>query len=147
MKKIILISISILVFSIFVFAFTIFASNNNVANNVAKRLEDIPLPENTQYIENVSRAGKMVGNGNGMQYFGAILIKSELPLEQLKNHYSNFAENEWDCIVENQLNNSIQAIESGDLEFKSEISSDNYFIVYSWGSNKNVFADFDIRGH
>jgi hypothetical protein len=121
--------------------------NNNIARNTAKELSTIPLPDKTEYVERVSLAGKLVGNGNGMQYFGAILIKSELTLEELKTYYSNFANNEWECIVENQTDNRIQVIEHGKLEFQSEINSNEYFIVYSWGNNNSVFDNFDLRGH
>ena len=48
-----------------------------------KELCETPLPEKTELIESISRAGKLTGNGNGMQYFGAILIRSDLSLEEL----------------------------------------------------------------
>lgn len=57
--------------------------NNYCAYNVEKMLCETPLPEQTELIEAISKAGKLTGNGNGMQYFGAILIKSELSLEEL----------------------------------------------------------------
>ena len=34
-------------------------------------------------IESLSEAGRLTGNGNGLQYFGAVLIRSELSLEEL----------------------------------------------------------------
>ena len=57
--------------------------NNHTAYKVEKALCEIPLPEETELIESLSLAGKLTGNGNGMQYFGAILIRSELSLEEL----------------------------------------------------------------
>ena len=51
--------------------------NNHTAYKVEKALCEIPLPEETELIESLSQAGKLTGNGNGMQYFGAILIRSE----------------------------------------------------------------------
>ena len=50
--------------------------NNHTAYKVEKTLCEIPLPEETELIESLSQAGKLTGNGNGMQYFGAILVKS-----------------------------------------------------------------------
>ena len=61
--------------------------NNYCAYNVEKMLCETPLPEQTELIEAISQAGKLTGNGNGMQYFGAILIKSELSLEELDAYY------------------------------------------------------------
>ena len=57
--------------------------NNHTAYKVEKELCETPLPEKTELIESISRAGKLTGNGNGMQYFGAILIRSDLSLEEL----------------------------------------------------------------
>ena len=62
--------------------------NNHTAYKVEKALCEIPLPEETELIESLSQAGKLTGNGNGMQYFGAILIRSDLSLEELDAYYS-----------------------------------------------------------
>lgn len=147
MKKIVLI---IIISILTVLGIVLPLNHNDVAADTAKKLEEIPLPENTEYMEKVSLAGKLDGNGNGMQYLGAILIKSELSLEELRDYYSDFAENEWECIVENQPDNRVRAVEHEDLEFRSEITGDQYFIVYSWGSNDSFlagFSDWDLRGH
>ena len=57
--------------------------NNHTAYKVEKALCEIPLPEEPELIESLSQDGKLTGNGNGMQYFGAILIRSDLSLEEL----------------------------------------------------------------
>ena len=77
--------------------------NNHTAYKVEKALCEIPLPEETELIESLSQAGKLTGNGNGMQYFGAILIRSELSLEELETYYSDYRSNEWECLVETIL--------------------------------------------
>lgn len=121
--------------------------NDHMAKKTAKELADLPLPNNTELIESVYKAGKLVGNGNGMQYFGAILIKSELLLEELQEYYSEFAESEWQCIVENQIDTEIRIVEPTRLTFRSDIEGDHYYIVYSWGENHTIFHELDIRGH
>ena len=73
--------------------------NNHTAYKVEKTLCEIPLPEETELIESLSQAGKLTGNGNGMQYFGAILIRSDLSLEELDAYYSRYRSNEWECLV------------------------------------------------
>ena len=55
--------------------------NDFSAKRVEKQLLEISLPDHTQMVESLSKAGKLVGNGNGMQYFGAVLIRSEQTLE------------------------------------------------------------------
>lgn len=74
--------------------------NNHTAYKVEKELCETPLPEKTELIESISRAGKLTGNGNGMQYFGAILIQSELSLKELDDYYSDHRSNEWEYLVE-----------------------------------------------
>ena len=81
--------------------------NNHTAYKVEKKLCETPLPEKTELIESISRAGKLTGNGNGMQYFGAILIRSDLSLEELDAYYSGYRSNEWECLVKIQEGQSI----------------------------------------
>ena len=86
--------------------------NNHTAYKVEKALCEIPLPEETELIESLSQAGKLTGNGNGMQYFGAILIRSELSLEELETYVANDGargeyEIEW-------LDDGVQIILSGE---------------------------------
>lgn len=122
--------------------------NDYSANQTSKSLCDLPLPKNTKFIESVSQAGKLVGNGNGMQYFGAILIKSDLSQEELENYYSQYREDEWDCLVEVQNKQEIDFLEHTSLKFKNEDwSSENYYIIYSWGSGISPFDELDLRGH
>lgn len=121
--------------------------NNRTAEQVSEELQSLPLPEKTELVEAQSSAGKLVGNGNGMQYFGAILIKSELSLATLETYYAGYAKEEWECVVENQDDKTIRVIEHGDLSFETEINSGDFYIVYSWGSNDSIFNELDLRGH
>lgn len=122
--------------------------NDSIAKKTANELVDLPLPDSTEFIESVYKAGKLFGNGNGMQYFGAILIKSELSLDELKEYYGAFAEHEWECVVENQKTTNIElSDEHINMTFKTDIEGDQYYIVYSWGSNDTIFHEFDLRGH
>ena len=147
MKRILIVIASAFFVAILSFIIAVSIMNDNFAKKTASDILSVPLPEKTTYIESISLAGKLVGNGNGMQYFGAILIQSELALDTLQVYYSNYADNEWTYIVEPQLNNKIKVIEHGYLNFDSDINGDGFFIVYSWGDTDSIFADFDIRGH
>lgn len=121
--------------------------NNNIAYKVEKELCETPLPEKTELIESISRAGKLTGNGNGMQYFGAILIQSELSLKELDDYYSGYRSNEWECLVETQEGQSIEVIDHETLQFSEEIKDSGYYILYSWGSGNSLLEELDIRGH
>ena len=121
--------------------------NNHTAYKVEKALCEIPLPEETELIESLSQAGKLTGNGNGIQYFGAILIKSELSLEELETYYSDYRSNEWECLVETQEGQSIEVIDHETLQFSEKIDDGGYYIVYSWESGNSLLKELDIRGH
>ena len=121
--------------------------NNYTAYKVEKALCEIPLPEETELIESLSQAGKLTGNGNGMQYFGAILIRSELSLEELETYYSDYRSNEWEYLVEIQEGQSIEVIEHKSLQFSEEIEDSGYYIVYSWGNGDSLLQELDMRGH
>ena len=147
MKKILITIASAVFVAVFSLIIVIPIMNDNIAKKIANDILSVPLPENTTYIESKSIAGKLAGNGNGMQYLGAILIQSELALDTLQAYYSNYADNEWTYIVEPQLDNKIKVIEHGYLNFDSDINCSGYFIVYSWGGTDSMIADLDIRGH
>ena len=132
------------------FAVVIPVVNNAIALGVENDLKNIPLPEKTELVESTSKAGKLVGNGNGMQYFGAILIKSDLSPEELDAYYQEFRTGQFDCLVEAQLSSDILPIEGGDLAFQHTEYGVGYYIVYTWGDAPDwleTWLDTDLRGH
>ena len=146
MKKIKLVGILAVVVLI-VGSLSIPLINNHTADKVEKALCEIPLPEETELIESLSQAGKLTGNGNGMQYFGEILIRSDLSLEELDAYYSDYRSNEWECLVETQEGQHIEVIDHGTLQFSEEIKDRGYYTLYSWGSGNSLLEELDIRGH
>lgn len=134
-----------------VIALAIPVANNAVALGVENELKQIPLPEQTELVESTSVAGKLIGNGNGMQYFGAILIKSDLPVDQLNAHYAAYRADPFDCMVEQQTSASIEAGGmNGTLSFRAEPEVTGYYVVYSWGDAPDWLWDIlnlDLRGH
>ena len=148
MKKTLIIAVLLPIILITLFALSVPIVNNITAATVLSDIKNIPLPENTEYVEGISAAGKFTGNGNGMQYFGAILIKTDLSLDELNSYYSDYRENEFRLLVEKQESGEIAVIEHGSLAFESELSQDeDYYIVYSWGDGIDLFAALDLRGH
>ena len=121
--------------------------NNNIAYKVEKELCETPLPEKTELIASISRAGKLTGNGNGMQYFGAILIRSDLSLEELDAYYSGYRSNEWEYLVDIQEGQEIEVVDQSTLQFAEQIESKGYYIVYSGGDGNSLLKEIDIRGH
>lgn len=142
MKRMILVLI-VVIFAGFVLSIPLV--NNSSAKKIEKQLVEIDLPDNTEIIESLSKAGKLVGNGNGMQYFGAVLIRSEKTLDELSAYYSQKYMN---MIVEEQKTQEIQCIKHGKISFKTHISdAEDYYIVYLFGAGISLFSELDIRGH
>ncbi len=132
------------------FAVGIPVANNAIALGVEKELKRIPLPASTELVESISKSGKLVGNGNGVQYFGAILIKSDLSPEDLDAYYQTYRNASYDCVIAGQLDNRILAIEHGDLAFRHDEYGVGYYIVYTWGDAPDWAQDWldtDLRGH
>lgn len=147
LKKFLIVTIFIVVISISWFGVVIPLANNHYAKQVEKELRETPLPERTEIIDSVSLAGKLVGNGNGVQYFGAILLKSKLSLNDLEDYYSVYQKNEWSYVVEPQENQSITVVEHSKISFSEMVDDEAYYIVYSWGDGPDLLEELDFRGH
>ena len=117
------------------FAVVIPIVNNGIALGVEKDLKKLSHPAKTTVVESTSAAGRMVGKGSSVQYFGAVLIQSELSLGELMAYYS-----ELDCVVERQEKAAIRALD-GELSFRHADYEGNYFIVYRWGDAPNWLED------
>ena len=65
MKKVI-VPVVIVIVLIVGFVVSIPLVNDRSAKNVEKQLVEVALPDNTEMIESLSKAGKLVGNGNGI---------------------------------------------------------------------------------
>ena len=61
--------------------------NNITLSNFSKQIYNYPLPKNTVLIEKEAVCGKLNGNGNGMDFFACILIKSDMSIDQIKDYY------------------------------------------------------------
>lgn len=121
--------------------------NDLAAKRTAEELRALPLPEGTELVETAYAAGKLMGSGNGMQYFGAVLLRSGLSLGELKAYYANYAGPDWEWCVEPQEGQAIRVIEHGSLSFDADVSGGGFFILYSWGGAPGFFSEFDLRGH
>lgn len=137
------------------FALGIPIANNAIALGIEKDLKAIPLPQHTQVVESTSVASKLTGNGNGMQYFGAVLLKSDLSLDELYDHYRPYRQGLHDCLIEPQSGSAIrpagQALHGAAVPFFLDpVEGEGYYILYSWGNAPAWLRDLldtDLRGH
>lgn len=132
---------------------TISIINNCIATNIEKELVEVELPDNTQLSDSISIAEKIFGNGNGMQYFGAILISSDLSLEELTEYYKSIDES---FSVEKKEDNFVIS-ELYDHKFSNfDNNKTNYMVwrieynstrISETGNAFYEFLDWDIRAH
>ena len=153
-KKIFLIlCVFIIIFPIILYIGVVIA-NNCIARTIENDLVKYQLPTDTELVDSVSIAGKIVGNGNGMQHLGAILVISDLSCEELKEHYLS----EFDYIeVRKQKTAELDFIDIGNYSFKEfeQNNEDSYYSITCWDSNRaGICGDFityllniDMRGH
>lgn len=141
MKKIAVILICIL--SVIAFFVSIPYVNDFRTSRVLRELEELPLPEKTEYLESVSATGHLFGNSDGTRYFGCILVRSELSRDELAAFYSPYWEN---CIVANQTGQKLELIELEDLSFKTKTDGGNYYSINVWIDGSDPFAWLDLRG-
>ena len=87
-KKIGIIFITFLIMVV-LFYVVIHVVNNHIAKRMERQLLECQLQPNSEIIDSVSIAGKMQGNGNGMQWFGIILIRSEMNEVELSKWYDS----------------------------------------------------------
>jgi hypothetical protein len=144
-KTAIIIIITLLILSPILLNVAVMIANNFIAISVRNELRNLPLPEDTEIVSSYSVAGKVVGNGNGMQYFGAILLESELTLEELSEHYLNISTNYW---VREQVGREITVLDHRSHQFniKDEVLVNHYILHTLSGGTSEFLREFDLRG-
>ncbi|MBR6028824.1 MAG: hypothetical protein IKP40_07000 [Clostridia bacterium] len=71
---------------------TIALANNTIAKHLETRLLSQAAPPESAVLDSLWIAGKMRGNGNGMQYFGELLIQSDLDQDELEAYYADLSD-------------------------------------------------------
>lgn len=120
--------------------------NSYIANEIEDSLLETPLPENTVFIESINATGKLTGSDSDINFFGGMLIKSELTEDELNEYYSEMREDHNDYLIESQDTAEISVIENGDYSFEhleNAVDFENYYLVYSWGSDESVLQNFN----
>ena len=77
MKKRITAILAVMLALATLFSLTVLVGNNLVAKEQMKRLLSCELPNGSLLLDSASIAGKQAGNGNGMQWLGAVLIETD----------------------------------------------------------------------
>ena len=144
-------------FLIVVIAFypTIHVVNNSIAQGLENQLLNCELPPHSELIDSASVAGKMLDNGNGMQWFGFILIRSGMSEDMLLEWYNNHL-----CVEKNDMIYVIKQetpyiFEDKDYQFKSYTDGNSLYQIQLYrntpvGTEPSIWEsilNFDLRGH
>jgi len=137
-------------------AVVISLQNDAAAAAVKDQLVAMDLPPESAFVASYARAGKLVGNGNGMQYLGAILIRSDLTTAELDAHYAAQA----DALDQRRTSEypvSVDVLPTGSAELDeirgisgllADAGGPDEYVVYMWGAAPSpLHADWDLRGH
>ena len=128
--------------------------NNRIAHGLEERLLEFPLPPETELLDSKAIAGKLSGNGNGMQYRGMLLLSSYLSEEELVAHYSELSDGELFVWVYPQKSQMIYEYyddywfeywDNAKPNWRIELFSDS--IVGCEETIQESILNFDLRGH
>lgn len=127
---------------------SISVSNDAAARAVEGELLALPLPAGAERLDSLSRAAKVTGNGNGMQYLGAILIRSDVPLSELDSFYARNPGHDGPAAVIATTDADAVAGFHGAGGFFDDPGEDGVYIVYSFGDAPSELHELlDVRGH
>ena len=82
--------------------------NDYIAKGIVRSIVDIPTPKNTDIVETSYKSGDLTSAAEGMEYFGAALIKTKLDLATLKRYYKQYSTDHLEYIVEAQPESKIK---------------------------------------
>jgi hypothetical protein len=122
-------------------------TNDAAAREVEDRLVALPLPPGSERVDALSVAAKVTGNGNGMQYLGAMLIRSDLPPAELTAFYDAQDARDDPAVIATTDETELDAFH-GARGFFDAPGEPGLYIVYAFGeAPSEIHEEFDIRGH
>lgn len=125
--------------------------NNIILSKHTNELKNIKLNATYEILAKDDVCGKLVGNGNGMQYFSALLIHSE---ENLK-----WENSDWEGVFLIEVNDTsfddfINGYDYGDYcknikkKIKEISNTEHYYVLYSfYNAPLDSIWNDDLRAH
>ena len=106
---------------------------------------ELRAAEGIEIIETVSDYGKLNGNGNGINFFGAVLVKAEDPavLDALVSLNKDF--DVMDYYKQEKREIDLDYAENAHLSFEN--LSPDYYVVWFYQSEHPHSNLFDVKGH
>ncbi|AXK46520.1 hypothetical protein [Brachybacterium saurashtrense] len=122
--------------------------NDAAARDIEKELLALPVPKGAEVVESTSQAGKIVGNGNGMQYIGALLVRSDRGIGAVSGHYATVSEDiALGVAVVASAGIERQGFHGADGFLSRPRSGDDLYVAYAFGEGPGAFFEsLDLRG-
>lgn len=124
---------------------TITLVNDAAAQGIEAELLALPRPDGADHVGSASRAGKLTGNGNGMQYLGAMFLRSDLGDDELQDFYDQVAGKGRTLTVTTPEDlRRRYGVERSAVRGAERATQ----VVFAWGEGPgDLFEEFDLRGH
>lgn len=118
--------------------------NDYAAERVADHIAETPMPEGCEVVEKIALAGNIDSAGKLPFYYGAVLIKTDLSIEELQDHFSNYPYQGYIYEVEKQETQKLSEVHAAsnlDRDYLlTDVSDGNYYLVSSYGSSIGIFG-------
>ncbi len=125
--------------------------NNIILLKYNNDLERVILNADYKVLARDSKCGKLIGNGNGMQYFSALLIQSEETLKWENNDFEgvfliDITDDSFSDLIGDY---NLDEHNSDFMKKLKEIENpDNYYVIYSfYCADLNSIWNSDLRAH
>lgn len=123
--------------------------NNAAAMRLAREMEALPLPDGASLVDTTSLSGRLTNKTGSVQYFAAMLIKSECSIEELRAHYAQYGTSLTATYrVEPQSGTEITVLDGVKLSFRKGVERARGYIVYTLRTGGNAaqwWLDMDVR--
>lgn len=137
-------------FTIIVLAFVLLCNLNRILlHQMMNKLENVVMAD-FYIIDKASVYGKLNGNGNGIQFFGAVLVEGESE-ESISTIVADLSGQYEEVGYAKQHNSEIKVkyLEHRTLQFSfsSFLENKQYYIIYFFNSQNPYSWPFDLAGH
>ena len=149
--KVVLTLLVIIIIFITLFIVSFFVNHNYLISwKLTSDFKDIII-DNSQIeiIESKSVHGKLNGNGNGINYFGTVLVKTDS--EEILKKLLPLLDEEYGTVgymlqIDSNVNNEL--IEHVDLEYdKALVDGETYYSIYYFNISNDYSYPLDILGN
>ncbi len=147
MKKTIIIASAVLALIALLIALPS-VTNSIILSSLADDFADEISKSGAEVAESEKIYGKLNGNGNGINFFGAVLVKKDsvADIEALMDELGE----DFEAVEYYEPSGAAVAskhLEHGNLEFDTDISGGEYLVICFYESSHPMANKFDIKGH